>query len=276
MKILGLCGKMQSGKNTAANWILGNALVATKTVDWIRINHFGQLVVPAIQDDKLFEGVLDCFAEEAQPLLEACVWPLVKVYSFAEKLKQFAIDVLGLTYDQCHGSNAKKNSMTGLYWENMPGVITNKSLWDDLATITDDKEKLFSYHEPGEMTAREVLQFFGTGVIRRMYSNAWVDATIKQIKKDKPALAIISDVRFINEIEAIQKAGGKVMKLTREPVKSTHISETEIDTYDKYNYVLDNAKLTIVEQNEELTKILNQWKFLPWSMEIDVKQTTRI
>ena len=111
-----------------------------------------------------------------------------KIYSFADPLKKnICMDILGLTHDQCYGSDDNKNELTNNYW--------------------NDKQ----------LTAREVMQFVGTDIFRKMQNNIWVDATLKQIDQDQPELAIISDCRFPNEVLALKDIGGLIIKLTRNP-----------------------------------------------------------
>jgi hypothetical protein len=127
--------------------------------------------------------------------------------------------------------------------------------------------KIVGTHTPGFMTGRDVLQFVGTNIFRRMYNNVWVDSTIRRISADAPDLAIITDCRFPNECQGVQSNGGKVVRLTRSIDGDTHDSETILDK-DKYDWntfdaVLDNANITIEEQNIALQSILDKWNYLP-------------
>jgi hypothetical protein len=105
------------------------------------------------------------------------------------------------------------------------------------------------------MTAREVLQCVGTDFFRSIYKNVWVDACLRQIEEDASELALISDVRFENEISAIQKAGGFVIGLKRDPSKKKdkHPSETAIEKcMGLCDTIVDNTSLTIPQQNEQI------------------------
>jgi hypothetical protein len=52
---------------------------------------------------------------------------------------------------------------------------------------------------------------------------------------------IIHDVRFIKEADEILKRGGILIRLNKEGISSnTHISETELDNYDKFTHVYNN------------------------------------
>jgi hypothetical protein len=116
----------------------------------------------------------------------------------------------------------------------------------------------------GPMTAREVLQYYGTEIFRKHYHDVWADAAIRKIRKAECPLAIVTDVRFANEVEAIQNAGGRVVKLTRNPYPDdNHPSEVSLDAkvYDqsKFDFILDNTDMTISEQSEALYALMRKW-----------------
>ena len=76
-----------------------------------------------------------------------------------------------------------------------------------------------------------------------------------KVLKDDSELALISDVRFENEIVAIQRAGGFVVGLKRNPSKKKdkHPSETAIEKcIDLCDATIDNLLLTIPQQNEQI------------------------
>lgn len=152
-----------------------------------------------------------------------------KIYNFADPLKKdICMNILGLTYDQCYGSDMDKNTATHIFWEGK------------------------------YLTAREVMQVVGTDLFRSMYNNVWVDATIKKILTEKLDLAIIADCRFPNEVKAVKEAGGVVIKLNRNPHNSNHASETALDpeNYDgkDFDLILPNDHFTI---NEQISAIFN-------------------
>ena len=59
------------------------------------------------------------------------------------------------------------------------------------------------------VTPRWVLQYFGTEVMRgHMYDGIWVDSCIGRYKGDN---TVVSDTRFVNEINTIKAHGGKII-----------------------------------------------------------------
>lgn len=180
----------------------------------------------------------------------------VQIYSFADSLKKdVCIKVLGLAYDNIYGSNEDKDKLTYLKWQNMPGVCTDKSLYD---TFCDDSKEYIAYHEPGFMTNREVMEFVGTGLFRKMYEDCWIDATFRIAETTGSdtgtTISIIEDVRSPNEVDAIQSRGGKVIRLTRDPLMRTSTIERNLDSdkfdWSKFDLVIQNKSMSLSEKNK--------------------------
>jgi hypothetical protein len=293
-RILGLSGRKQSGKNTATNFITGLELMSVGVVrSAFFIDEKGQLQIGDLFGNEEYAGHLDLNRTNPEfvSFLEEHVNPYVKVYSFADLLKKdVCIKILGLTHEQCYGTDEDKNTLTNLRWEDVPGVTIFDKPDDDVVsdisnTLNDGRAEAemimgrlgpyyrkvhgVVHHAPGPMTAREVLQYVGTDIFRKMYSNVWVDALIRQIKKEDSSYALICDVRFPNEVEGIQVAGGKVVRLTRNPAGNSdaHSSETALDKenfdWSKFDFILDNADMSINEQNKTLHTQLVEWGWAP-------------
>jgi hypothetical protein len=112
------------------------------------------------------------------------------------------------------------------------------------------------------MLSRDIMQYVGTDIFRKMKPDVWVSATINRIKKDKPQIALITDCRFPNEVSSIKDAGGLVMRLTRNPFNSDHLSETILDesNYDwsNFDYVCKNDEMGIYDQCMDIQKFLQE------------------
>lgn len=238
--IIGFSGKKQSGKTTSGNFILSVLMSKLNISSDITIDGEGRIVVSDLLGQKQYSGIFDPIStsntsdfilKQVKDKLD----PICKIYSFADPLKQdICINILGLTYDQCYGSDEAKNSLTDAVWP--------------------DSDK--------RMTARDVMQFVGTDFFRKMKSNVWVDATINKIKKEQPKIAIITDCRFPNEVESIRTNGGKVVRLTKQPFDSDHISEIILDEnrYDwkNFDYIIKNEDMSIYDQCIEIKQKLQE------------------
>ena len=243
-KILGFAGKKQSGKNTCCNFLQMLKFHEYGVCKNASLNEQGQILVSDLFGEKVSGSDWIPLTEEyvdISQLLES--FRPCKIYAFADVLKEFAVDVLGLEHNQVYGTNEEKNSPTHLLWENMP-TGNNK----------------------GPMTGREVLQYFGSDICRKMYENIWFDACIRRIRKDNPELALISDVRFSNEIAGVQKEGGIVFGLPRDIVngKDTHSSEqVELSLCD---YVLPEGNIDTTTKT--LYKIITENNIHPFRSKV--------
>lgn len=124
------------------------------------------------------------------------------------------------------------------------------------------------------MSPRRILQHLGTDVFREMYPNVWIDHLIRRknkIERQAPGTRlVVSDVRFKNEKEAIEKEGGYVWKIVRRenPGSSSgfqgHPSECDLDGVHDSSF---SAVLTassgdveglLARADEEVSKLLKE------------------
>lgn len=227
-KIIGFAGKKQSGKGTSANILHGIVLAQKGMVsDW-NIDGNGKLYIETKNaNGETGWGEFDVTRKDPDFVqwAEYNMWPYVKIYSFADALKWIAVDLFNIPKELAFGNDAQKNTIVPhLLWENMPGLRD------------EPKRKKWS----GPMTVREFLQYFGTNVCRKIYEPIWTRYTINKIQQEGTELAIVADVRFPNEVEAITDAGGSVYKLTRTISSDNHASETALDNYEKFTKVINN------------------------------------
>jgi hypothetical protein len=110
-----------------------------------------------------------------------------------------------------------------------------------------------------QMTVRQFLQELGTDTLRdNFHPNTWVNALMSDYKVIGDTLLegevrkvreedliypnwVITDTRFVNEAEAIKKAGGIVIRIDRPgftPINA-HPSETSLDDWD-FDYKIAN------------------------------------
>ena len=261
-QIICIAGSKESGKTTAANFLHGHILKLNEVIREYEMTKAGELKVNThyMKDGEVKEdmGVLDLSRKDDLYVQYAdqMIWPFVKMYNFADALKELCITMFDISHEQAYGTY--KNSLTKLKWENMPGVASSTQI-ESLSLSTEDLEKLgLQSHKPGFMTAREVLQFVGTDIFRRMYEPVWVNLLMNKIKEDSPLVAVIADCRFDNEAQAVLDADGTIVRLTRRPVRDTHASEDGFKDFTAFHKVIDNENLTLPAANQELLDFLIQ------------------
>lgn len=104
---------------------------------------------------------------------------------------------------------------------------------------------------------RLILQGWGTDFRRKIYSDDyWLKKTDEfispvNIHKD----FIISDVRFQNEVDYVKSHNGILIRVERHlDYSDSHISETALDSYDKWDYKIVNDG-TILELKEQVQQL---------------------
>lgn len=191
---------------------------------------------------------------------------VVKRYAFADPIKKMCVDILGIPYEQVYGTDEQKNLLTQYRWEDLPHYdeiledhyadvcmkVTQTyagspyRYWLDRLTGRFDQKIGEAYLATipfGPMTGRQILQQVGTEIFRRMNEFIWVDATLRQIFLDNPDIAVIDDVRFPGEVEAIKECEGIVIRLQRAPFrgKDEHESESALDGYLGFSHVIEDG-----------------------------------
>lgn len=127
-----------------------------------------------------------------------------------------------------------------------------------------------------QWTPRLLLQNMGTQIGRQIiHPNIWVNALMVDYKAIGDNLLegevrkvreedliypnwIITDVRFPNEVEAIKRKSGIIIRVNRPLITSdNHKSEVALDNYKDFHYVIENEG-TIEELVEKVSNILKK------------------
>lgn len=274
-KIVAVNGKKQSGKTTLSNYLHGHEMKRHDVIEKFFVSPEGKLIVnSAFHDDNGKElqemGVLelDQQTEEFYQYASRRIWPLIRAYNFADPLKEMCVMLFNIPPECVYGTDEEKNQIQEhLLWENMPGIRTpiEWSIFEGgVNAFFDAKyydmgicpEDIGLAINKGPMTAREFMQFMGTDVMRKIYEPIWIENCFKRIEEDSPEIAVIGDCRFVNEIQAVQKIGGKVIRLTRSLYESKHKSEIDADNYIGFDEIIDNQNMSIEESCDSFKKIL--------------------
>lgn len=218
IKLIGLSGQLQNGKDTVADLIF-------KLTGWY--------------DEEIGE--------------HCSSWHTRR---FAGILKQMAALLIGCNVEDFEDIDFK-NKPLGEEWRRWYFVendITDGVEDNRISSYFSSKEDAMNSIEESGMnwlnesflrseilTPRLILQLLGTeGGRDVIHPNIWVNATLGNLKEDDKI--IITDCRFPNEVEGIKKRKGIVVRVVR-PSKistSTHPSETSLNDYKDWDYVIIN------------------------------------
>lgn len=172
-------------------------------------------------------------------------------FQFATPLKKFCIDVLGLTWEQCYGPDAARESPTQYRWG-----------W-----VNKDIREFYKKQSDDVMTARDVLQVVGTDLMReQFYKDIWAEAGVRAAINSDAISCIFSDTRFTNEIRAIREMSSKlnyhkplIIRLYRETqLIDSHKSECALDVHD----VVSNQR-RIADDMKDILEMTGYQKITP-------------
>jgi len=301
--IIGVSGKKQSGKD-----LVGTIIQYLLTIKIHSEEEFVQLIKNDINR------------------INHSSW---EIHKFADALKYMICILINCTRDQLEDEDFKNTELgeDWTIWKLIPDndhnlFEGNCQLNEGIFSTKQEVEKYIKKHEiinvlnieSEILTPRKLLQLLGTEAGRNIiHPNLWIISLFSKYKNNPIQRPIgqdtyyvnnfpnwiITDVRFLNEVESVKAKGGINIRVNRNknlysycdgiftlselykvvykdtgeyPLKSyvdknwlikpnEHVSETDLDDYDKFDYIIDNDG-TIEELIEKVKIILINEKIL--------------
>lgn len=119
--------------------------------------------------------------------------------------------------------------------------------------------------QPNERWVK-LLQYWGTDYRRRQNPFYWINKLKEKIELESPTVALVSDVRFKNELFFILSTGGYVARLERlgfvDPTRDPHhISEVQLDNFEWAKHSSKRTALIQATEGEveDLKRSAVQW-----------------
>jgi hypothetical protein len=167
----------------------------------------------------------DTIAEIIKEKMPAAGWEVKK---FAGKLKEVATLLTSIPVDKFEDQSFKQTFLPEEW---------NRDFSEFIET------GVVRYHKNVPMTVRDLLQKLGTEAMRNgLHENVWVNALFSDYQNNSNW--IITDTRFPNEIDACVHRGAICIKVVRDSgnhIGTTHASETALDDYNQWDYIVDNT-----------------------------------
>lgn len=158
-------------------------------------------------------------------------------FGFIDPLKRFCEEILGIPREALSGRQADRNLPTEYDWP-----AGNP------------------YGKKGRMTAREVLQYVGTDLLRRRFDpDLWIKATLRAIRGADFEIGVIADARFPQEVAMARTIGATAVRLLRAPhPEDRHPTETALENCppDLFDFVVPD--LPLPEYLAEVDRILER------------------
>lgn len=90
-----------------------------------------------------------------------------------------------------------------------------------------------------DISFRQLLQSLGEAVRGQIKENFWALSMLATYENSD--FWIVSDVRYKNEAEELLKRNAILIRVNRKGIETdSHISEVDLDDFDKFDFVLDN------------------------------------
>jgi hypothetical protein len=213
--------------------------------------------------------------------------------ALADPIKRVCKDIFDFSDEQLWGPSEMRNKEDKRYWtgerddgflakEKAKSMLLSNRIAEGRQHLTILEEEIYEECKI-YLTPRRALQQLGTQWGRDCYPNVWIDYTLRLADKllsgghlynQKIGLqedmynsctgVVISDCRFKNEMEAIKKKGGKLIRVTRDCTKpladnaSLHLSETEQQSIPNsyFDYIIENNHVGLDPLKKLLNKIL--------------------
>ena len=163
--------------------------------------------------------------------------PKYKRIAFADPLKKMLSDLLNIDLDKFYVREFKEGCIIN--------ISTLEGSWLG-EKLSDSKfNKLVKQLDPSlteaNLSLRQLLQYFGTEIMQKYFGKrVWINSTMQ----NRSEYTIISDLRFIEEYNAVKEKKGIVIYINRPNYEfGQHASEREMKELlenDKYDFIIDN------------------------------------
>ena len=258
--IIGISGKLQTGKNTSA--------------------HMMQYIIENYKEgldaDSMFASYLLGYDYDFKKTEQK---------QFASKIKQIVALLINCDVKDLEDESFKNKILPKEWWKVKVTTLDLKYGYEHVYfDYLTEQDKLEDYKTErahdivieyvDEMTPRQMMQLIGTDCFRDViHPNIWVTSLFADYNENSNWF--ITDCRFPNEAKAIKDKGGIIIRINRQTSPSldgkvfvnrlqrTHPSETALDEYTGWDYVISNngtfkelfIKLFEILENERYKKI---------------------
>jgi len=157
--------------------------------------------------------------------------------------------IIGIHGKKQHGKDTCAEELLELLKDEYPVIIHFADpLYEEVSAVTGVPIHIIKQHKS---VFRPLLQWWGTDFKREWNQNDdyWVDQIRLRISNLTPKhrIVLIPDVRFMNEVKFVRSFKGslliKVERKFASPLLDSHSSETSLDHFDHFDFVIHNDTL---------------------------------
>ena len=262
--IIGVSGKIQSGKDTIAKIINAYGVISYAIESKLISKN------PSKEDEYRFvrEHILNPY------IFPGSRWRIMR---FAAVLKQLVAVLTFCNVEELENEEFK-NTPLPENWNKyrlldfhkvLPTTFATHKEAEEFCRKNSNSQHVYTYKEE-VMTRRKLLQLLGTEFGRDMiHPNIWVNTLFAQYDPLNHNW-VVPDTRFLNEAQAIIENRGFIIRVERKasPIFN-HPSETELDYFSKFKYTIDNNG-SIDDLITDVKHILYQEGYLPGGLLVNI------
>ena len=171
----------------------------------------------------------------------------VPILHFADKIKDDLSLILNINRS-CFDDSKYKDELyyhfrTGSFIKKTDAIVPIEEITldylnhDTLANLRD------AYKDDCIIKLRTLMQYYGTEVMRNhIGKEVWINSTINKAiqNRDYYGFAVIADVRFVNEWQAVRNVGGKIIHVVRGRLEDKVEHSSEYITSSSSDYEIEN------------------------------------
>lgn len=241
--IIGLCGKANAGKDTAGDYLMSeHAFKRTAFAQKLKL--FCHHVFGLTLDQ------MSAFVLKEAPLPRDHVLPFTTIRQMHAIAVTAWADVFDMTFNEWSPLGSRHREPMERYPFKSPEQVL-VDLSTRLALVFETKASAAGMEFVPyilSLSPRQIMQWVGTEVGRSVYQDIWVETTIGKIKRwvAEGHSVVVTDLRFQNEAEALQRAGAALVRVVRDDVttkEAGHASEADLDRL-PYKFTLRNFPST--------------------------------
>jgi hypothetical protein len=166
---------------------------------------------------------------------------------FADKLKDDLSIMFGIPRENFDSSEFKDEKYyhfrTGSFIKNTDMLLPDREITLSLLSNSNLADLRDWYKDDCVIKLRTLMQYYGTEVMRNnIGKDVWIRSTINTAIKDRDyyGFAVIADVRFVNEWQAVREVGGKTIHVVRGRLEDKVEHSSEYITSSSSDYEIEN------------------------------------
>lgn len=186
-----------------------------------------------------------------------------EVISLANPIKELCARLLGITVERLNELKNEGDELQSAIVAYQPKQVWMDTIAAEVPGIPLEAVSEWADSVMGNenYTARMMLQTIGTELIRKHDEDWHIRRMLESVRKSAADTVVVDDIRFPNEKEAFEKAGGKAYFIIRPDLAlpiSNHSSENSLHWYD---FDFDSIILNMYEEDfmkREFEKIFTE------------------